>query len=87
MGRYTVGGLAAVLVAGALIAAAPRASAGCQDWRFHVQLCDGPIQPDGTWQRCSVTQPLVGNFTDSSCYPLGNNNYLPPFQPPNHIDP
>jgi hypothetical protein len=49
-----VGGLAAVLMAGGLIASAPPASAGCQYGGLVVSKCDGPVQPDGNWQRCVV---------------------------------
>jgi len=54
MKHCIVGGLAAVLIAGGLIAAAPPASAGCLDGGLSVSRCDGPVQPDGTWQRCVV---------------------------------
>lgn len=43
-------------MAGGPIAAAPPAGAGCRNllWAEHpfAQECDGPIRPDGTWQRC-----------------------------------
>jgi hypothetical protein len=54
--QCTVGGLAAALVADGPITTAPQVSAGCKNplWASHpfAQLCDGPIQGDGTWQRC-----------------------------------
>ncbi|MGH3971085.1 MAG: CDGP domain-containing protein [Mycobacterium sp.] len=88
MRQYIVAGLAAGLMTGALIASAPPASAGCQPWGFNQQLCDGPIQPDGTWQRCEVAQSVWDpQRTQSTCYPLGDSHWLPPFQPPGHIDP
>jgi hypothetical protein len=86
MTRYTVVGLAAGLLAAAVIAAAPPASAGCQQVNAGWQLCDGPIQPDGIWQRCEV-ETFPDKWTKSTCFPLGNTNFLPPFQPPGHIDP
>ena len=46
--------LAAVLAAGALIASAPQANAGCQYGGIAVSRCDGAFQPDGTWQRCVI---------------------------------
>lgn len=78
--------LAAGLTTGMLIAAAPPASAGCQQVNASWQTCDGPIQPDGTWQRCNI-ETFPGNWNKSTCYPLGNGHFLPPLQPPDHIDP
>jgi len=85
VGRYVVAVFAAGVLAGSLTAAAPPASAGCQPF-LGAQLCDGPIQPDGTWQRCE-TQTLAEDYTKGECFPLGNNHFLPPFQPAGHIDP
>jgi hypothetical protein len=67
--QWIFGELAAVLMAGGLIAAAPPASAGCQNpgWWAHpnAQQCDGPLQPDGTWQRCVKYQLYTGGSIDS----------------------
>ena len=52
MKRCIVGALAALLMAAALITSAPPASAGCQYGGLFISKCDGPVQPDGTWQRC-----------------------------------
>ena len=52
MKHYIFAGPAAVLAAGALVASAPQVNAGCQYGGITVSRCDGPIQPDGTWQRC-----------------------------------
>jgi hypothetical protein len=54
MKHRIVGGLAALLMTGGLIALAPPASAGCQYGGLVASKCDGPVQPDGTWQRCVV---------------------------------
>jgi len=35
-----------------LITTAPSASAGCLYGGQFISKCDGPVQPDGTWQRC-----------------------------------
>ena len=47
MKQFITGGLAAVLIAGGLITAAPPASAGCinPDWpgRPLAQMCDDPV--------------------------------------------
>jgi hypothetical protein len=54
MKQYILAGLAAALMAGGLITAAAPASAGCQYGGIAVSKRDGPVQPDGTWQRCVV---------------------------------
>ena len=68
MKHYIFAGLAAVLAAGALIGSAPPASAGCQYGGIAVSRCDGPIQTDGTWQRCVIFNPINN----------GSSRYLPP---------
>jgi hypothetical protein len=54
------------LIGGTIAAAAPAANAypgdpmpGCENGgMFNATLyCDGPIRPDGTWQRCATWQP------------------------------
>jgi hypothetical protein len=88
-GRYAVLTVAAALAAGVLVAAAPPARAGCQDYSPGWQLCDGPVLPDGTWQRCQVNtasgpSPITST---SKCYQLGGNNPVPVLiGPPGHID-
>jgi hypothetical protein len=95
MNRCIVGGLAALLMAAGLIGFAPQASAGCQYGGAFLSKCDGPVQPDGTWQRC-VAAPQLG--------PRGASSYLVPVRrcdfmgadlhpadfaladPPTHID-
>ena len=54
MKRYIFAGFAAVLVAGGLIGSAPPAFAGCLYGGLSASRCDGPVQPDGTWQRCVI---------------------------------
>jgi hypothetical protein len=89
MRDYVVAGLAAgLMLSGALIAAAPPASAGCIPFG-RGQMCDGPVQPDGRWQRCEVMTYLDGSRT-SGCFPMGAGHAPPPlsFQPTlDHIDP
>jgi hypothetical protein len=90
MKHCIVGVLAAVLIVGGLIAAAPPASAGCQYGGPVISKCDGPVQPDGTWQRCVVTSNLVPSGASSflvperRCDPVGPG--LPLADPPTHID-
>ncbi len=91
-----VAGLAAVLMTGGLIAAAPPAHAGCQYPGFGViSKCDGPIQPDGTWQRCVAFSHLVLNGASSYLVPDKRCDSMGPDQrpgdlafadPPAHID-
>ena len=50
MKHYIFAGLAALLIAGELIGSALQANAGCQHSGIAVSRCDGPIQPDGSWQ-------------------------------------
>jgi hypothetical protein len=97
MKQYIVGGLAAALMAGGLITAAPPASAGCINpgWADLplAEMCDDPPNDEGMWQRC-VTHlqggPLSPGETD--CYLMSNGQ--PPLgadprvgNPPTHIDP
>jgi hypothetical protein len=95
MKQFVVAGLATVLTAGALIAAAPPASAGCQYGGSSMSRCDGPIQPDGTWQRCVVTTHLVPSGASSFLVPEKQCDVMGPDQhpwglgfadPPVHID-
>lgn len=65
MKRGIVGGLAALLMAAGLIASAPPASAGCQYGGSFISKCDGPVQPDGTWQRCVAVARFVPNGLSS----------------------
>src|SRR5271163_4810509 len=95
MKHCIVGGLAAVLMAGELIASAPPASAGCQYGGPVISKCDGPVQPDGSWQRCVVSSYLVGSGASSYLVPDRSCDLMGPDQhpgglafayPPTHID-
>jgi hypothetical protein len=95
MKQFVVAGLAAVLSAGALIAAAPPASAGCQLGGAVISKCDGPVQADGTWQRCVVFPPAGGRDGSPVYVSSTNCQILGPAQhptgaafsdPPTHID-
>lgn len=102
MKRYLTGGLttalaATELVTGWLIASAPAAQAGCQDnpllFFSTAQKCDGPIQPDGSWQRCVIYyyEPPKSPPSQQDCHqmgPLGQQYPLHSFyMPDTHIDP
>jgi hypothetical protein len=53
MKHHMFAGPAAVLVAAVLVTSPP-ANAGCLYGGLSVSRCDGPVQPDGTWQRCVI---------------------------------
>jgi hypothetical protein len=87
MGRLLASGLfLGFVVAGAAFAAP--AAAGCETGPF-AQYCDGPIRPDGTWDRCFSTTPQAtyGQYGQVSgivpsvgrCYPYDPTN--PPMTP------
>lgn len=90
-----VGGLAALLVTAEMITGAPTASAGCQYGGPVLSKCDGPVQPDGTWQRCVAAPQFVYNGASSYLMPEKHCNVMGPDQhpsdlgfadPPTHID-
>ncbi|MBU9766194.1 hypothetical protein FR943_20410 [Mycobacterium sp. TNTM28] len=91
-----VGVLAVMLTAGGLMATAPSASAGCVYGGPVISKCDGPIQPDGTWQRCVGTWGHVPSGFSSHlvpvkrCDPMGpGHDYPLDFvfaDPPTHIN-
>ncbi len=63
------------LVAGGIALAAP-ANAGCQSgWTpwGGGQICDGPIAPDGSFQRCQ-TVGVLGFGGTLPCFTLNVNN-------------
>jgi hypothetical protein len=92
-------GLAVVITIGAAtVGFAAPASAGCEAQVF-AQYCDGPVRPDGTWDRCfqSAPQATFGQWGQVSgivpsvgrCYPIDPNAFPPtPLgQPQYHIYP
>lgn len=92
-----VGGLAAVLTAVGLIASAPPANAGCLYGGPVISKCDGPVQPDGSWQRCVMVYNYVPSGLSSHlvpvkrCDPMGPGQQYPPWDfgfadPATHID-
>jgi hypothetical protein len=95
MKRCIVGGSAALLVAAGLFASAPPASAGCWYGGPYLSKCDGPVQPDGTWQRCVASPQLVPRGASSYLVPVKNCDVMGPglhgwdptfADPPTHID-
>lgn len=95
MKRGIIGGLAALLMAAGLIASAPPARAGCLYGGGVLSKCDGPVQPDGSWQRCVAAPRLILNGASSYLIPDGHCELMGPDQrpsdfayadPPTHID-
>lgn len=95
MKRGIVSGSAALLTAAGLVAWAPPVSAGCQYGGGVLSKCDGPVQPDGTWQRCVAVTRLIPNGASSYLVPDGHCDVMGPDQrpsdlafadPPSHID-
>ena len=95
MRRCIVGASAALLAAAGVIAAAPPAGAGCLYGGPYISKCDGPVQPDGTWQRCVAVTRLVPNGASSYLVPDKHCDVMGPGQspgdfafadPPMHID-
>jgi hypothetical protein len=89
-----VASLGVALMAAGLIAAAP-ANAGCLYGGPVLSKCDGPVQPDGTWQRCVAFTRWVPSglstylMPDRNCDLMGPDHYPgdPGFaDPPTHID-
>ncbi len=61
-----------------------------------AEMCDGPVQPDGHWQRCVKAYAalvMIGghpmSLPQTSCYPYGPGQTPPPHgwaDQPTHID-
>lgn len=98
MYRWFTGVVVAALPTMAAVGFAAPAVAGCEAQVF-AQYCDGPIRPDGTWDRCFSTQPqaTLGQYGQVTgwvpsvgrCYPVDPDAWPPtPIgQPQYHIYP
>ncbi|SPM38442.1 hypothetical protein MNAB215_619 [Mycobacterium numidiamassiliense] len=95
MKRCVVAGLAAVLMAAGLITSAPPAGAGCLYGGPVLSKCDGPVQPDGTWQRCVAFTHWIPSGASSFLAPERRCDSMGPGQnpgdlgfadPPTHIN-
>ncbi len=88
--------LGTALIFGGLIATAPPANAGCQYGGPGIlSKCDGPLQPDGTWQRCVAFTHWVASGMSSYLVPDKRCESMGPGQqptdltfadPPTHLD-
>ncbi len=88
MKRFVVTSLASLLITGGLVTAAPPASAGCISAPGVINKCDGPVQPDGTWQRCVMTTHLSYQGASSFLIPERSCDVIGPGvgDPPGNID-
>lgn len=89
--RYMLIGATVSALAALGVGIAAPASAGCETQAF-AQYCDGPIRPDGTFDRCQTafgqTYPYIP--TTHRCYPVDPSQPWPMFplgQPQHHIYP
>ncbi|KUI25940.1 hypothetical protein AU195_00665 [Mycobacterium sp. IS-1496] len=94
MKRCIVGAVAALLMAAGLIGTAPPAAAGCLYGGPYISKCDGPVQPDGSWQRCVAFPRWVPSGLSSHLVPARHCEPMSPVQrswdpafadPPVHI--
>jgi hypothetical protein len=81
MNRCIAAASAAVFMAVGLIAAAPPASAGCLYGGGFISKCDGPIQPDGSWQRCVGVARVVPSGFSTHLVPQKFCSQMGPGQP------
>jgi hypothetical protein len=88
MKRCIVGGFAALLMGLGLVHSAPLARAGCIPAPGVINKCDGPVQPDGSWQRCVMTTHLSYQGASSFLIPEKSCDTIGPGMgdPPTHID-
>jgi hypothetical protein len=95
MKRCIAAGSAAALTAAAMIVLAPPAAAGCVYGGPFISKCDGPVQPDGSWQRCTAVPQVVPRGASSYLVPVKRCDMMGPGQPawdfafadpPTHID-
>ncbi|GAB3228819.1 CDGP domain-containing protein [Mycolicibacterium hippocampi] len=82
MKRWVVAGLAGLLMAAQPLVSAPPADAGCLYGGPVISKCDGPIQPDGTWQRCVAVAKMIPRGASSYLAPERRCELLGPGQPP-----
>ncbi|OBA82927.1 hypothetical protein A5633_15035 [Mycolicibacterium elephantis] len=96
MRRCIVGAAAVLLIAAGSMAAPPPASAGCLYGGQFISKCDGPVQPDGSWERCvGVTRWVPSGLSshlvpEKHCNPMGPGHHTADLafaDPPTHIGP
>jgi hypothetical protein len=89
----TLIGAGGVLVAAAGVLNAPATRAdtvdGCEYEAF-TSYCDGPMRPDGTWERCRRTSAVIREVlvpSEPTCFIIdpAKPATMPPGEPPFHI--
>src|ERR1700749_3232613 len=82
--KHCIGGkLAGVLVGARLMPNPPADTAGCLYGGIGIiNKCDGPIQPDGTWQRCVAFATWVPSGASSFPVPDKRCDVIGPDQHP-----
>ena len=71
--------ISAMTASGIAIVLAAPANAGCQaGWTpwGGSEICDGPVAPDGNFERCQSTGVL--GFGGTNCFIVNINNAQPP---------
>lgn len=76
---------AALVVAAGLITTAPAAGAGCVYGGNNLGKCDGPVQPDGTWQRCVAVAQWVPRGASSYLVPVKHCQLMGPGRQPTDL--
>lgn len=85
-----------LLIAAGSMASAPPATAGCLYGGQFISKCDGPVQPDGTWERCVGVTRWVPSGLSSHLVPEKRCGLMGPGRhtadlafadPPTHIGP
>jgi len=74
------GGVAALLVSVGLMVSAP-ANAGCVYGGGYISKCDGPVQPDGSWERCVGIASVVPSGFGTHLVPVKQCAAMGPGRP------
>jgi hypothetical protein len=80
MRRCIAGVLAGLLLATGLATSAP-ASAGCVYGGGYISKCDGPVQPDGSWERCVGVPSVVPSGFGTHLIPVKQCAAMGPGRP------
>ncbi|MEZ0340097.1 hypothetical protein ACAG25_08965 [Mycobacterium sp. pV006] len=81
MKRCILAILVTVLMGGGLVTTAPPAAAGCHYGGQFLSKCDGPVQADGSWQRCVGTTRYVPRGFSSHLVPVKQCVVMGPGRP------
>lgn len=81
MKRCIVGAAAVLLIAAGSMTVAPPAGAGCLYGGQFLSKCDGPVQPDGSWERCVGVTRWVPSGLSSHLVPEKRCGLMGPGHP------